>query len=282
MATEENETNTDEKAESAKKTSKSKSTASKPKSSKSKSTASKSKSKSSGGSRRRKKKDDDADAVKAADAEAEAAEAADETAKADDADKASKAESKSKAKKDDAKKDDAKKADAKKDEPKKNEKPKPKQWRPKARLTAGTKWLETLFEKMHLEGIEVDATLGDKVLEYNVHGGDAHLLLGAGKASAKALESIQTILRETLVNGYDTNYDVHLDVDSFRQRRTEHLESVAKGLAKAAASIGSPLTVAGFNSFERRVVHQTLQDDSDVTTDSEGRGSFRKLRVEPR
>ncbi len=135
---------------------------------------------------------------------------------------------------------------------------------------------------MQLEGIEVEGKVGDNVLEYNVQGGDSHLLLGAGKASAKALESIQTILKETLVNGYDTNYEVHLDVDNFRQRRTESLEQVAKGLAEAAKRVGSSITVAGFNSFERRVVHQTLSESELVTTDSEGRGSFRKLRVDPR
>lgn len=162
------------------------------------------------------------------------------------------------------------------------EKPKPKKFRPKDRVKAGTKWLETLFEKMHLEGITVEGTVGDKVLEFNVQGGDASLLLGAGKASAKSLESIQTILREAIVSDYDTDYGIHLDVDNFRQRRTEHLEEVARGLADAAGKIGNSITIAGFNSFERRVVHQALSEDNDVKTDSEGRGSFRKLRVEPR
>lgn len=60
------------------------------------------------------------------------------------------------------------------------------------------------------------------------------------------------------------------------------LETMARTLANAASRMGRTLSVAPVRPEVRRVVHVTLESNSEVVTMSEGEGAHRKLLVVPR
>ena len=138
-----------------------------------------------------------------------------------------------------------------------------------------------LFERMALN-VTAQTRQEGKTLHIDLVGPDSLQLLGATQSSPKALEAVQTVVRAALTDEGSSKFSIIADVGGFRQKRTDRLNAIAGKLAETAAKAGQPIVVAGLNSFERRVVHHALENNEQIKTESEGHGSFRKLRLQPR
>lgn len=157
----------------------------------------------------------------------------------------------------------------------------PKRNTPPSLMKSGRDWLSSLFVAMQVNvepKSRYDKT--DKTLYFELSGDDAQSLLGANGASPRVLESMEKVLQQFLgLEG--TDYQVHIDVDNFRERRGARLRELAGQLADLSKSLDKAITIAGMNEFERRVVHRALSDAKDIDTDSHGYGTFRKIRIQP-
>ena len=200
-------------------------------------------------------------------AEEEVAE--EEKAEAKEEKKAEAKEEKKAEAKEEEKKEEEKKAEAKEEKPART---------PEEQLERGKAWFAALFEKMKLN-LDVVAKIEDDNFVFNLSGADADELIGRSRQSPRVLTSIQTLLTEHL--GRETRGSVVVDLGGFKQQRQEHLVKVAEHLGQTSRRIGKAITVAGFNSYERRVIHQHLADADDLDTKSVDHGIFRKLQVYP-
>ena len=59
----------------------------------------------------------------------------------------------------------------------------------------------------------------------------------------------------------------------------EQLEQQAKDAAKEVKRWGEPVKLPEMNAHDRRIIHVTLQDDPEVTTESEGEGAMKKVVI---
>ena len=67
--------------------------------------------------------------------------------------------------------------------------------------------------------------------------------------------------------------------DNFSRSSREQLEQQAKDAAKEVKRWGEAVKLPEMNAHDRRIIHLTLQDDPEITTESEGEGSFKKVVV---
>ena len=74
---------------------------------------------------------------------------------------------------------------------------------------------------------------------------------------------------------------VVLDAEGYRQRRVEAIQGMAHRTARRAARERRSVEMPPMNSSERRVVHMFLSDNPSVTTESEGTGDNRRVKVSP-
>ena len=74
---------------------------------------------------------------------------------------------------------------------------------------------------------------------------------------------------------------VVLDAEGYRQRRVEALQGMAHRTARRAVREQRVVELPPMSSSERRVVHLFLQDNPRVTTQSEGNGDNRRVKVSP-
>jgi spoIIIJ-associated protein len=74
---------------------------------------------------------------------------------------------------------------------------------------------------------------------------------------------------------------VVLDAEGYRQRRVEALQGMAHRTARRAVREHRTVELPPMNSSERRVVHLYLRDNPGVTTQSEGNGDNRRVKVSP-
>jgi spoIIIJ-associated protein len=72
-----------------------------------------------------------------------------------------------------------------------------------------------------------------------------------------------------------------LDAEGYRQRRVEAIQGMAHRTARRAVRERRTVEMPPMNSSERRVVHLFLSDNPAVTTQSEGSGHNRRVRVSP-
>ncbi|MDY6400573.1 MAG: RNA-binding cell elongation regulator Jag/EloR [Synergistales bacterium] len=82
----------------------------------------------------------------------------------------------------------------------------------------------------------------------------------------------------------DPKYEPRIKIDScgYRERRTKSLERLAEATARQAVKYGRPVRLEPMASWERWVIHTTLKDRSDITTESVGEPPLRKVVVMPK
>ncbi len=129
-------------------------------------------------------------------------------------------------------------------------------------------FLNGVFKAMELE-VTINATF-DEVennLDIELAGPEMGVLIGKRGAT---LDSLQ-YLTNLAVNRTSDNYvRVKIDTEDYRNRRKQTLENLAKNMASKVKRTRRPVSLEAMNPYERRIIHSALQNDSNVTTHSEG------------
>lgn len=112
----------------------------------------------------------------------------------------------------------------------------------------------------------------------DIEGEDLGILIGR---RGQTLASLQYIVR--LIVGYQTGVrlPIVIDVEGYKQRRCESLRVMAERIAEQVKVKRMPFTLEPMSAFERRIIHLTLADHPDVTTESTGLGEARKVVILP-
>lgn len=106
---------------------------------------------------------------------------------------------------------------------------------------------------------------------------------GQGAESFMADEGVQPALEHVLRRWAErAGQDLALAGAGHRERRDEALRQRALQLADEVRVDGQPRRLEGLNSYERRIVHVTLQDAPGVETFSVGEGAGRRVVIAPR
>ncbi len=86
---------------------------------------------------------------------------------------------------------------------------------------------------------------------------------------AQMVQAIQLILNRILQRelGADAPRCV-VDVENYRQRRSDEIQQKAVDVAEEARETGRPVKMQPMNAFDRRTVHRTLAADDGVETAS--------------
>ncbi len=119
----------------------------------------------------------------------------------------------------------------------------------------------------------------DAPLVLNIEGEDLGILIGR---RAETLAALQYLVR--LMVNHRVHHWVNLvvDVEGYKARREEQLVRLAERMAERAASTGRAVALEAMPPRERRIVHITLRNHPQVTTQSVGEGEQRKVTIIPR
>jgi spoIIIJ-associated protein len=95
------------------------------------------------------------------------------------------------------------------------------------------------------------------------------------------LESLQLIINIHVgrINAEGEPVRVVLDTEDYRYRREQSLLRMANRVAHEVRRTGRPRLLAPLNPFERRLIHTALGEMGGVTTESEGDGLYKQIRV---
>jgi spoIIIJ-associated protein len=109
--------------------------------------------------------------------------------------------------------------------------------------------------------------------------GDAQgLLIGR---RGQTLDAIEYIVNRIAARDEEPAGRIVIDVERYRERRRDHLTTLAERLAGKVRQTGRPVTLNPMSPRDRRIVHLALQEDASVATRSQGDGHFRKILIVP-
>ena len=135
---------------------------------------------------------------------------------------------------------------------------------------------KNLIEKMGYEVAVEIMFREDKKIGIKLTSSSSSILIGR---KGKNLDALQLIVN--VYAGHLGREDVRviLDTENYRIRREESLVRLAYVTADKVRQKKTSMLLEPMNPFERRLIHTTLNDISDVETKSEGEGLYKQVRV---
>lgn len=112
----------------------------------------------------------------------------------------------------------------------------------------------------------------------DINGRDLGLLIGR---RGENLQQMQYIVNLLMNNQAEQWVRVILDVEGYRIRREESLIGLSERVARQVSRNGRPISLEPMPPNERRIVHLTLQENAQVTTESSGDGDMRRVTIYP-
>jgi len=136
-------------------------------------------------------------------------------------------------------------------------------------------FLSGLFDVWGLN-VKISTELDGDVLKVELEGDDMGVVIGKRGETLDALQHLTSLN----VNTGDGDFvKVSLDTEGYREKRVKTLESLAAKLASKVAKTRHNVTLEPMNSYERRIIHASLQDNEFVTTYSVGQSPNRKVVI---
>ena len=144
--------------------------------------------------------------------------------------------------------------------------------------------LETLLSKMGVSASVIPRTLPPEIgittnIAFDIKGDDLGILIGR---RGETLACLQYVVRLIIAHQIKVWPSIFIDVDGYRERRYKALQGLALRMAEQVKVKRAPFTLEPMPAYERRIIHLTLADNSDVTTESTGVGEARKVVISPK
>lgn len=139
------------------------------------------------------------------------------------------------------------------------------------------KFLTDVMNCMDIKAdVKVSKSEEDGAMDIELVGDSMGILIGK---RGQTLDALQYLTSLVINKNTDKYTRVRLDTEDYRSRRQQTLENLAKNIAFKVKREKKSVTLEPMNPFERRIIHTALQNDSYVTTYSEGDDPYRHVVV---
>ena len=139
--------------------------------------------------------------------------------------------------------------------------------------------IQKIVGYFNLGNITIDEYEGEEgELLLDISGDNMSVLIGRHGAT---LDSLQVVVSAIVRTKMKNRIPVIIDIEGYKSRQKEKLESLALSTAGKVVSRGYEIKMRPMKPYERRIIHMALRDDSRVETVSEGEGNARYVIVYP-
>ncbi len=95
------------------------------------------------------------------------------------------------------------------------------------------------------------------------------------------LDALQELTRLAVAQQTGTRSRLMLDIGNFRADRRAELTRLARRVISEVRALGEPVKLSPMNPFERKIVHDVVSADGELSSESEGDGSQRRVVILP-
>ena len=126
------------------------------------------------------------------------------------------------------------------------------------------------------EGITYTVSYENDFLNVKIDGENASKLIGY---RGDVLNSLQTILNSIASKHLESRVRVILNIGNYKEKREKALEELADKVSKTVLKTGKSITLEPMVAYERKIIHNRLQQNSLVRTYSIGDEPYRKVVI---
>ena len=127
--------------------------------------------------------------------------------------------------------------------------------------------------------VNIEVKNKEEVPKYIIFSDNDALLIGK---NGKNLKALSMVVSQYLNTELGRNYKFMIDVNEYKEKREKALERLAKRIAREVAATKVEVKLDSMNSYERRIIHNTLTNNKKVYTESEGEEPNRYVVVKPK
>jgi spoIIIJ-associated protein len=147
----------------------------------------------------------------------------------------------------------------------------------------GAEAKDTLQKILSLSGIAADVAVSEDAdrIRLNVSPNDTDDIPVIVGVQGRTRNAYQLLVNRMLGQRFDRDEckRISIDVSGVIEEREDHLGSMAQRVATVARANHLQIEMVGMNPADRRIVHMTLADESDLSTYSTHEGIGRRLVI---
>lgn len=115
--------------------------------------------------------------------------------------------------------------------------------------------------------VNIEAKKRENYIQINLFSENSSILIGK---NGRTMESLQYLIKNSIYNKTGFKINVILDVEDYKEKINRHLEYNVKKIAREVRKTGVDAKLDPMNSYERRIVHNAVNEIKGVSTISEG------------
>lgn len=141
--------------------------------------------------------------------------------------------------------------------------------------------IEEMIEKMSIEG-SIEILEGDESVQFIIKTQESGILIGENGQNFTAFNYlIKRIVDKKLKDKNEEKIHFLVDINDYQAKKIEELKSLAKMTAQRVRYFKKEIAMEPMNPYERRIIHATLTEYPDITTESVGEGQERRVVIKP-
>jgi len=135
--------------------------------------------------------------------------------------------------------------------------------------------IERVLNKMTIDFDKIDVLNDGINTIYQVHTEDAGILIGN---RGETLEALSYIIKRIVNKDHEEDRAIFVvDVNNYQTKKLEEFTDSLKVSADRVRLFKQPIELSPMSSYQRMIVHSTFTNDSEILTESEGEGKFRRV-----
>ena len=138
------------------------------------------------------------------------------------------------------------------------------------------RFLKDFLKKLPSEGIEQEIQIKNSALYVEIKGEDINYLIGYRGETLNALQNIFSTIASKEI---EAKVRVILDIYGYREKREKALKDLANKLSKTVVKTRKEVKLEPMSAYERKIIHEELQNHPKVTTTSIGEEPNRRIII---
>lgn len=138
-----------------------------------------------------------------------------------------------------------------------------------------TEYIENLSKLLNLD-ITSEILNNNESFNVTLVSDNNAILIGK---EGKNLNAIQTILRQAIKTEAGINLKISVDVGNYKLKKMKNIEIEVRKIADEMEKSHLEVSLDPMNSYERRLVHNIINEYSNLTTESYGEGKDRHVVI---
>ena len=136
-------------------------------------------------------------------------------------------------------------------------------------------YLERFFENIEMQA-EVNVENDDGFYRIQINAENNAVLIGK---NGTALQSLNTIVKAAASSEFRKRVGVLIDINGYKQEKYHKVCALAMRVAKDVRRTKTDAILDPMPADERKAIHNHLADMDCITTESEGEGNHRRLKI---